>query len=283
MTRPTAHANAVALLTAALLFLSAGTTSATVITACGQEFSGSAVLNADLDCTGFGGYAVTMHGGKLLMNGHTITGGQVGIHCDAPTRIVGPGAVTGTTAMGVNGFQTIVRVKDVDLTNNAFFGIQCFKNCTIEGGTISGNGVAVRAGGNTKVAGVTITGNDLGIDADNLSTAKALVSNSTISGNNIGVRADVLAKLTDSTVSGNGRFGVIVGDQQQCERNSLAVVKRSAITGNGTNPGCGTTEACADVATCGVAPRLRVGASCDHSYVNGSGVPGDDWNVCSAD
>ena len=274
-------------LVAPLLFLAPQLSNAqTVVTTCGQETSGRAVLNADLDCTGFNGYALTMHGGKLTLNGHTITGSTTPVFCDADCKIVGPGTITGSTAFGVNGYGATVRMRQVDLSNNAYDGLQCFKSCFVEGpATISGNGAGIRSGGNSKVKNVTITGNlGYGVKAANVpETARVIVQGSTISGNGTaGVVADVLARVSDTSVSGNGRFGIQVSDLP-CDRNTIAVVKRSAITGNGTNSGCGTTEACGDVATCGVAPHLRVGASCDHSYVNGSGVPGDAWNVCGAD
>ena len=56
------------------------------------------------------------------------------------------------------------------------------------------------------------------------------------------------------------------------------------MTGNNTDPDCGTTKVCFDLGTCPGAtlPRLR-NSTCEHSYVLGSGNPGTDLGVCTLD
>jgi hypothetical protein len=63
---------------------------AQTVTTCGQAVTGAGSLAADLDCTGYDGYAVTVHGGTFAMNGHSITGSITGIYCDRACQIVGP-------------------------------------------------------------------------------------------------------------------------------------------------------------------------------------------------
>src|SRR5205085_1433022 len=132
----------------------------TSVTACGQEVTGPAVLPADLDCRGFGGDAVTIHGGTLTMNGHSITGGRIGVYCDYPCKIIGPGLIDASTQFGADGFGTTVRMQQVDVTNVPSIGVQCFKACVLTGpATISGNGEGVRAGTVAKIRNMTISGN----------------------------------------------------------------------------------------------------------------------------
>lgn len=269
----------------ALGLVVAGQASAqTVVSTCGQEVESFGILNDDLDCTGFPGHAVEIHGGKLNMNGHTITGGVVGVYCDANCKISGPGTITGSTGTGVLAFQCPLRLTQVDVTNHVAPGVECFKGCTLNGPmTVSGNQVGIRAGHSVKVRGVTLSGNGMGIDAsNNESRGHALVYDSSVTGNTVGISADNFVKTVNSSITGNTQIGINAGDAS-CTRKGLATIKAGTVTGNGTAAGCGTSVACADIATCGTAPHVAGGATCDHSYVNGSGIPGSDWDVCTAD
>jgi hypothetical protein len=130
----------------------------TVVTTCGQETFGPATLNADLDCTGFDGYVLTMHGGTLTMNGHTITGGIIGIQCDRTCKIVGPGTVTGSSFVGVNAFEVGLTMSQVDSTNHGYAGAQVWDSATINGPAVfSGNSTAIRVGNKAKLKDLTIT------------------------------------------------------------------------------------------------------------------------------
>jgi hypothetical protein len=257
----------------------------TVVTTCGQEASGSATLNADLDCTGFDGYAVTMHGGTLTMNGHTITGGSIGIQCDRTCKIVGPGTVTASTFVGVNAFNVGLKMSQVDVTDCGYFGAQVWHSAAIEGPAVfSGNGGAIRVGAKAKIKDVTITGNGAGVDAENnAKTGSIQVQLSTISGNSgTALRAQRGITVTDSTVMDNGESGVFAAGGY-CEKNAGASITRSTVTGNGTAPGCGSNRVCADVATCKRRPRVKEGSTCGTSHQIESGNPGSDWDVCTLD
>lgn len=282
--RPIRQFVAPVLATAALSIVATTGFAQTPVTTCGQEVSGAAVLAADLDCTGFNGNAVTLHGGTLTMNGHTITGGDIGVYCDRRCSVVGPGLVTGSNFFGVDGFQTSVHLKQVDVTNVALLGVQCWKSCVVDGpATMSGNGVAVAGSGNTKVrGGVTITGNDTAISVSNShGTASVIVTGSTITANRQGISTQRRIKLVDTSVTSNGRSGLTAGEYK-CPRKAIISLVRSTVTGTGTDPSC-TTNVCADITTCGTAPRLDETSTCDHSWVNGSGNPGENWHVCTFD
>src|SRR5262245_16616836 len=108
------------LATAALSILATTAVAQTTVTTCGQEVSGAAALAADLDCTGLSGNAVTLHGGTLALNGHTITGADIGVYCDRRCSVVGPGLVTGAKYFGIDAFGTSVHLTQVDVTNAGY-------------------------------------------------------------------------------------------------------------------------------------------------------------------
>jgi hypothetical protein len=66
-------------------------------------------------------------------------------------------------------------------------------------------------------------------------------------------------------------------------------VKRSSITGSGTDPTCGMDTGngaapnnCADIITCEKPPHL-IQSTCGTSCEGGTGVPCTSWGVCSGD
>jgi len=255
----------------------------TDVTTCGQEVSGAAVLNADLDCTGFGGAAVTIHSGKLTLNGFTITGGE-GVFCDAPCKVIGPGTVKESVGFGINGLGGALQVRDVALFDNAFSAVQCAGPCKVWGPAVMmNNGTGIRAGGKVIIRDLPIIGNTgFGIDARNSEgTARVDMHESVITGNGAGVVVDKGAKVFSSTISNNGDFGLQAG-QTGCPHKTSVVIKNSTLIDNDSDPDCGVTQTCFDVSSCIVPPRVKV-STCDHSYVTDSGFPGSDWDVCALD
>lgn len=256
----------------------------TAVATCGQETSGPATLNADLDCTGFGGYDLTMHGGTLTMNGHTITGGVVGVQCDVSCKIIGPGTITASTFAGVNAQDVGLKMTQVDVTNCGYAGIQVWNGATVKGPAVfSGNGVAMRVGARAKLRDVTITGNDSGVSAgNNAKTGSILVQDSTVTANDrTGLDAQRGIKVIGSTITNNGQSGILAAGGFDCEKKAGASLAHSTVTGNGT--ACGANEVCADVATCKKRPRVKKDSTCGTSYQIGSGNPGSDWDVCTLD
>ena len=152
--------------------------------------------------------------------------------------------------------------------------------------TVSGNGEGIRGGNSVKLIDMTVSANQGGVTAaaPNLRGGDVALINSTVS-NNVytGVTAQRRIKAIDSTITGNGKFGVSAGAYPNCVRQGSVSLIGTTVTGNDTYAGCGSTTVCADVVTCGGLPKIRSGSVCDHSYVNGSGIPGDTLHVCAAD
>lgn len=253
-------------------------------------------LTADVDCTGSEQACVALSNGTLMMNGFTITGGTVGVLCTGSCRITGPGTIR-EAEMGISAYGKLT-VSQVDVDASEYIGIQCFKSCSVTGGTLSNSGdpqnpeiaggEGIRSTGVLKLDGVTITNNGYGALARSYPRhhGRLIARNSVFSGNGIGAIADKSAKLTDSTATGNLVAGVLIGDflyEDPCpDAPRTVALKNTAVTGNGTGDGCGTTRSCADLMTCR-SPKLDALSSCGTSYVNGSGLPGSDWDVCAAD
>lgn len=216
----------------------------TLVTYCGQSYLGHGVLAGNLDCSGYGGPALVIERGTLDLRGFTITGGL-------------------------------------------YYGIHCLNSCWLRGpGTIQGSGWdGVRADAWLVADGVVIRNNGLnGINARNPSLASRLiVRGSQINGNGYnGIEADSAVLLRRSRITGNGAHGVDVG-VQFCDTAGRALLFESVVAGN--SQACPGGQVCADISVCGRRnrpPRLRR-SSCGTSYRRGSGVPGQDWNVCQRD
>jgi hypothetical protein len=164
--------------------------------------------------------------------------------------------------------------------------VYCAGTCRIYGpGTISGGGVI----GQDKVLvrRMIITGSPAhGVLATNgMGRARATIVDSVITGNaSTGVEADRMTRIIRSRITGNGRHGVAVSLQpfNDCTRGRIRSW-RSTVSDNGRDETCGTSEICADVATCARrGPALRA-SGCDTSYELGSGMPGRNCGVCTFD
>ncbi len=246
-------------------------------------------LTQDLDCTGQDVCVDLPPGAKLEMNGHTIVGGGAGVNCSGSCRIDGPGTITGA-GFGVNAYGKL-DLRGVDVVGNTTLGVQCWNACRASGpANLSNNGDAfdgwgITATGTMKLRDVTVANNTT-CGARSASSpenrGKIDVVGGTFTGNGIGISADRQVKLKDSSVTGNLVVGIEAGDAGSCTTTSPPILKSTVATGNGTDAGCGTTVACADVASCKL-PRLLPGSSCDRSHVVDSGIPGSDWGVCSGD
>jgi hypothetical protein len=277
----------VSLFACASLLGAAGVASAqTVVTTCGQVTSGPAVLNADLDCTGFDGTNLTMNGGTLTMNGHTITGGFIGVQCDRTCKIVGPGTITGASFGGIQAFGTGLKATQVDLIDNGQFGAQVWDAAVISGpATISGNGsTALRVGIKAKLTDLTIIGNLTAVAVGTGKQGSASLLRCTVTGNGSGVGAQRDIKVMDSTITDNDWVGVGAGGAGGtvgCEKKAGVTLKGSTVTGNGTV--CGVDKICADVVTCDKRPRVKPGSTCGTSANLGGIDPGSDWDVCTLD
>lgn len=262
----------------------------------GGSVTGDAELMGDIDCTGSEIPAVTISKGSLALNGFAIKGGIVGVLCQHACRATGPGTIL-DAEMGISAYGAL-KVTDVDVDGSEYIGIQCFQSCSVTGGTLRnsgdpqdpriGDGEGIRSTKVLKLGRVTITNNGYGAIARSYPKhhGKLLASNSSFNGNGIGVVADKSAKLTDSSASGNLVAGVLIGDflyEEPCPDSPKTVqLKNTTATGNGTGDGCGTTRSCADLVTCRK-PKLDALSTCGTNRDAASGIPGSDWDVCSAD
>ena len=202
-------------------------------------------LMADLDCTGTPSSIQLAKGDRLHLNGHALTG--VAVLAFGNVRIFGPGTIAGVDGDGIRHSQGQLTVREVTVSGNTGHGVESMS-------------------GKVKLEDATITGN--GID---------------------GVAAFLSVQSMGSTVTGNGRFGIstrpdaAVAGGAPCSATGKASFKLNytTVTGNGTDPDCGATLACADVAVCERAPRLW-SSICGTSYRLESGIPGEtlDVGVC---
>lgn len=160
-----------------------------LVDTCGQVVPEKAAghLSADLDCSAFGGTAVTL--GKkasLDLGGFTLTTpsgeGSYGISCDEGKCAVRNGTVTGAAMIGINGIRLLI--ENVNVSMSGLFAVGLGANSTVRASTISGTAnVGVYESGSrqvTRIIDSTITGHGY-----------------------IGVRTNKL-KLVGSTVTGNG-------------------------------------------------------------------------------
>lgn len=287
------------LLVPLVLLVAASAPAATPISGCGATIAGDAELVADIDCTGFEHPAVLFSAsgtGALAMNGFSITGGTIGVQCLGNCRVTGPGTIR-AAEFGINAYGKL-SVTDVDIDHSEYVGIQCFKSCKVTGGSLTnsgdpqnptiGDGEGVRSTTKLELDGVTIANNGYGALARSYPRhhGKLLARHTVFSGNGVGAIADKSAKITASSVTGNLVAGVLIGDffyADACPDHPRTVtLQDTTVTGNGGGDGCGTTRACADLLTCGP-PKLDALSTCNTSHVHGSGLPGADWDVCSAD
>ena len=248
-------------------------------------------LTADVDCTGSESPCLNLpSGARLALNGYTITGGNPGVRCNGPCRITGPGTIR-DAGIGISAYGKL-DLRQVDVVSNEYIGVQCFLGCRVVGpANLSDNGDAgegigegIRSTGVMKLENVTVANNTIYgvLVADYPSNRGQLQARGcTFTGNGIGVASDKGIKLTDSSVTGNIEVGVQVGETG-CKSVTPPLLKNTPVTGNGTGLDCGTTVACADIESCR-SPRLLLGSTCGTSHVLDSGLPGDDWGVCSAD
>ena len=162
------------ILVAALPSFAASTRSATAITVetCGEtvERGQTAYLTQDLDCRGNAVPGVILADrARLVLAGHTILGDPLerdaddrplqGVRCAAGSicTIVGPGAVVGFSASGIAG--TRVRVREVQITDNAIGGISAFENVSLSNVSLAENGTfGVHAGGRVRAQDAELAG-----------------------------------------------------------------------------------------------------------------------------
>lgn len=243
----------------------------------------TAILQTDLVCADNGSNVRLGRGSKLLMNGHSISGGDVGISTTPGTSsralIIGPGEITGAVGSPTGcaiAASSRVTIENVSLHDNGCGILSIYDFAMkLDGVTITNN-----AGkGITSQLGNTVSGIGPGkgqIDGRNL----------TVSGNGSdGIEGFGKLTLRDSTISGNGGAGVrshgraftlnnvtITGNTGAGVASTSAKpgkLKLTTVTGNGPE---------GDIAA-PVAPKL-VASTCGTSVDTDSGGT---LGICSGD
>jgi len=262
----------------------AGTAPAFEVTICKQTVPGGevATLMNDLFCDDNGGPNVTLNGGStLLMNGHVIDGGYLGVATNpgAPVRIIGPGEITGADgnpSFGAISASGKVFIDTVWLHDNA-------------------NGIVLIYDFPARLSNVTITDNDgdgirsyFGALGSGGGPGTGAINGRyvTIAGNGgDGVAAIGMLKLRDTGINENGGAGIrsrgkrfFLHDVNVTNNVAGGIVststkpgrlKESTATGNGP---------VGDIAA-PVAPKLKL-STCEHSVDTDSGGT---LGICTGD
>ena len=202
-----------------VLLLPPAASAVTIVFACGQDVPSrdEGTLIADLNC---GPSGLGVHLGshtRLHLNGHTITGGAIGVMTHAgKTEIEGPGAIVGATQVGVfapnnEGHHTAWIHGGVELSGHALAAIalgQANKvKLILEDVDIHdnpGSGIADCTGLKVKATDVSIVRSAAGICGDGIVLIRSEVEDN----QGMGIfswRAHV--RLKDSTATGNDAAG----------------------------------------------------------------------------
>jgi hypothetical protein len=244
------------------------------VTTCGQVLTGDGFLTGDLDCSAqpAGDATVTLSKtGRLNLGGFTLTGSP-----------------------------------------NVVDTVRCEDRCIINGlggsslGTIAGgqHAIASRSGksGRVDVFYTNVTGADFGIVAPKVHARQLHVTGNAFEG----IRADKV-KLIDCTVTDNGGVGagiradlvnliaaVVTGNGLAGVEGDKLHAQDSNVTGNGTDPSCGVTSVCVDLALlrrphlkntpCGTSlDRRACGCSVEDAPGPGTDPATHNFGACASD
>lgn len=238
----------------------------TEVTACGQVVtSRTAVLTTDLACgTGVGLFGVQLrNGAKLDLQGHTITGGQIGVACGKMLCVdtwcgpdkrsgnceVSNGTITGAQ-YGIGGRQLVVR--NMTFVDNAAYDVLAVHKADVYGSDFQAIGDVNAVQGDKRVR----------------------IYDSTVNGGYISSAKRV--ELRSTTVTSNSPFGVF---------GRVIKLFGSSVTGAADDPGCGTDfQVCADLVS-DTRPIVDATSSCERSLRTPRvpNEPFETWGVCTLD
>ncbi len=206
-----------------------------VVSQCGTVVAAmqTAVLAANVDCTGHVGPGITLQDGAMLqLGGFSLIGDPAqpatdGVVCETSCRVAGPGEIRGFTRDGVKAASSImlddvdirgqgedgadanfVTAKDCGFYDNAGTAMNVSKLADAGNCTFTGNGTAMEAFdrddpdiyvGRIRAHGCTITDNLGGL----VSIAGLAVVDTTITGNGFGV-SGTRVTITSSQITDNG-------------------------------------------------------------------------------
>ena len=261
-----------------LVLLLASLAHAVDVTSCGQEVRDGdvGVLQADLVCptdlVGPPYVGVQLDQDAVLqMNGHSITGQQLGVFCFRDCTIVGPGEITGATSQAIGGGSGIhVTASDLDIHDNG--------------------GIADVAGSRLTVTNVVARRNGYGIRAQQLRATNLSIADNT--GDAILVQKRFVG--SDVTITGGGEGGVTALSGVRATRLAITgtpgvglfsrgsvVLRDSSVTGSvylGLDVLTRRLPRLLGTSTCGGSARLLPDPGNPGGF-----VIGPSWGVCAND
>lgn len=247
-------------LTLGLLFIAPSGAFAQDVSSCATTVT-AGVLTTDLDCSSSPFGVAIVDGGSLDLAGHTLIGGYLsGVTCGQRCSIEGGGGtISGSGGQGVRNFHRRgeVTASNVNILDNALYGILAYRSVVVTNSVISGNGMGIYTRRTATVSGSTLN--------DNESQA---------------IRSDNRIFLTGSTISGSGVGGLfakkITADSSVVEQTTASHEHCLTFPGE-----------CVDIAS--VVSPLLTSVTCETSadLRRGEGgtyqASGESWLACSLD
>ena len=251
------------------------------------------------DNGGNGVWIDELRGSMTITKSAILGNGGMGVF--SPDRLrVGRSTISGNQLEGANGdtvltlyslFElngtgitaaTFARVAKSDVIDNVGDGIQI-------GASLRTNRLNVlRNGGN----GILFTGisadaqvffaevSDNGLDGVRVAgpqTQRLRVKYAFVRGNGGSGVVSRDVRVNVSRLDDNGLYGVVA---EPGDGDCRVGVDRFSVLGNGTDPSCGVSTTCADVASCDPPLHVTPKTDCATSYDTSSGFPGSSWGVC---
>jgi hypothetical protein len=194
------------------------------VVACGQVVATatSAVLAADLDCTGASGIQLGARA-KLALGGHALSGDSfTGIDCLGACTVSGPGSITGfnrgvaaargaikidggvdfaAKVFGVVGRRT-VQVKDASFHDHLIAGVNGTQAVKIENSSFVDDSDAIESASQVKLVASTITGGARGIYARGASLIDSTIDTTTDGLNGADIDTSSRPRLKNSSCAG---------------------------------------------------------------------------------
>ncbi|MBI5154592.1 right-handed parallel beta-helix repeat-containing protein [Candidatus Poribacteria bacterium] len=151
------------------------------------------------------------------------------------TAVIQPGASGATTGFLVQGIPQGVTIEDVTIQGFGEYGAQANMSALfLTGCAVQGNGIGARSSYNSRLqlVGCSIVGNNIGVNCiqnSQVTVHQTNIQDSTTDG--VFVMGSSSIILTDSLVSGSGKFGI------HLRSDSSAYIQYATIDGNGAPGG----------------------------------------------
>jgi hypothetical protein len=261
------------------------------------------VIHLVISNNGGDGVRVDAPAGSVSVGRSQVTGNG-GIGVESPQRMrVAKSTIANNAMEGLNG--PSVKVTATTIENNAV-GIVCPLYLNIDHTDVLDNvGDGVQLGNSLRVFYCHIQGNGGSGIVFSAIGGDSHIQFAEISDNALdGVRVDgpqtERLRMQLAFIRRNGRNGVVANHllMAECRVDDNALdgiysppggdpcrigFSQYSLVGNGTDPSCGVSVTCADIATCDPPLNLGPATTCGTSYDTSSGLPGTSWGICSDD